>query len=153
MRRGDVYIVSIPFATGREIQKTRPAVILSSDEANCRFGTVLVAFCTSQKTDSPYHATTCATIEQSTVLCEQIFTVDKTRLLNFVGTCSDEELAEIDRCVDSLLGYSVRSSEDCVREETTVCARASRTPVPSVCLKNGKLSVSIDGKEVLEVAV
>lgn len=82
MKQFEVYYVS-PFgdSVGREIYSGRPAVIVSSDTVIANSDTVSVAYLTTRpKEDTPYHVEIESTGRTSTVLCEQIRAVDKSRL-------------------------------------------------------------------------
>jgi len=56
-RRGDVYLVSLDPATGREIKKTRPRVIVSPDELNEHLDTFIVAPMTTGGRPYPFRIT------------------------------------------------------------------------------------------------
>jgi len=43
VNRFDVYLVNLDPTVGREIQKTRPCLVVSPDEMNCHIATVIVA--------------------------------------------------------------------------------------------------------------
>ncbi|MEA5420025.1 type II toxin-antitoxin system PemK/MazF family toxin [Spirulina sp. CCNP1310] len=43
VKRFDVFWISLDPTVGREIQKTRPCVIISPDEMNCYIATVIIA--------------------------------------------------------------------------------------------------------------
>lgn len=112
LNRGDIYTVAIPHATGFEMTKQRPAVIVSSDEINLREGVVIVAFCSAseQYRDSAAHAMIRSTGRPSNVLCEHVYTVDKSRLLVYRGRVTDDELERIDIALASALGIDFAAS-------------------------------------------
>ena len=94
--RGDVYYVERYPSVGCEQQAGRPAVIVSNDLNNKHSSTVEVVYLTTKpKTDLPTHVAITATGIPSTALCEQVHTIDTTRLGSFCGSCSDDELARI----------------------------------------------------------
>ena len=98
--RGDIFFISkCDPIVGAEEEQNRPCVIISNDSGNLYGNTVIVALITSrEKKPLPVHATVrCKTL--STVLCEQILTVDKSRLSDFIRTCTAEELAEVDKAL------------------------------------------------------
>ncbi|MBQ9458773.1 MAG: type II toxin-antitoxin system PemK/MazF family toxin [Oscillospiraceae bacterium] len=104
MKRGEIYYVTIPQATGFEMTKTRPAVIVSGDGANSRENVVIVAFCSaSSHQDTPTRVIIRSTARPSTVLCEHIYAVDKSRVSTFIGCATDDEMARIDAALSSAL--------------------------------------------------
>ena len=104
MKRGEIYYVTIPQATGFEMTKTRPAVIVSGDGVNSRENVVIVAFCSaSSHQDTPTHVIIRSTARPSTVLCEHIYAVDKSRVSTFIGCATDDEMARIDAALSSAL--------------------------------------------------
>lgn len=96
IKRGDVFFcLGSPEAVGSEERKTRPVVIIQNDAGNASSPTVIVANMTTNTTrrlypmqfdiDLPGRAL-------SRVQCEQIRTVDKSRLREKVYTLTEEEL-------------------------------------------------------------
>lgn len=81
MRRGEIYWVDIPNAIGHELMKDRPAIIVSCDALNDNSPVVQVVYCSaSPKKELPEHITIRSTEQISTALCENVYTVDKSRL-------------------------------------------------------------------------
>lgn len=109
VRRGEIYYVD-KFGTqvGSEMITGRPAVIVSNDKNNRFSSTVEVVWLTGQpKTDLPTHVTirsTRATV--STALCEQITSISKERLGNFMAICTNEEMRQIDAALMISLGIN-----------------------------------------------
>jgi mRNA interferase MazF len=83
VKRFEVYLVNLDPTLGREIQKTRPCLIISPDEMNDHISTVIVAPMTTKGRDYP-----------TRVNCQfegkkgQIRTVDKIRLVKKLGKIS-----------------------------------------------------------------
>lgn len=116
MKRGDIYLVKRRDTLGAEITKTRPAVIVSNDALNASSQVVEVVYLTTQpKKELPTHATIHATGVTSTAICEQIDSVSLCLLCAQVGTCSEEEMADIDRALMASLG--LRDDEQCTTTE------------------------------------
>lgn len=101
IKRGDIVYVEIPYATGHEMMKDRPAVVVSNNAMNYTAPVVSVVYLTgSKQADRPFHVEVRAAMSarhgSSTALCEHIYTVDKSRLGKIMGTCSEEEMDAID---------------------------------------------------------
>ena len=101
IRRGDVYyIFKAGDAPGCEQHAGRPAVVVSNDLNNRHSSVVEVVYLTTKdKRPLPTHVTIHATQTKALVLCEQINSVSVTRLGNFVGRCSEEEMQRIDNAL------------------------------------------------------
>ena len=108
-KRGDIFYVKWrnpngDEAVGNEIQAGRPAVIVSGDIGNASNSNVTVVYLTSQeKRPMSVHAPVICKVP-STALCEQIYTVSKERLSEYVRTCTDEEMRGIDAGICCALG-------------------------------------------------
>lgn len=102
--RGAIYYIYPTVVTGSEMIAGRPGVIVSNDDGNEHSTVVEVVFLTTrEKSDIPTHVSINSTRKSSTALCEQVTTVDKTRIGDFIGYCSPQELEQIDSaCVVSL---------------------------------------------------
>lgn len=103
MRRGEIYWVDIPNAIGHELMKDRPAIIVSCDALNDNSPVVQVVYCSaSPKKELPEHITIRSTEQISTALCENVYTVDKSR----VGRCTRREMEQVDLGLLSGLGLA-----------------------------------------------
>lgn len=106
MRRGEIYWVDIPNAIGHELMKDRPAIIVSCDALNDNSPVVQVVYCSaSPKKELPEHITIRSTEQISTALCENVYTVDKSRVGRFVGRCTRREMEQVDLGLLSGLGW------------------------------------------------
>jgi mRNA interferase MazF len=114
MKRGEIYYIQHPDATGAEINKARPGVIVSNDALNQTSEVVEVVYLTTQpKKELPTHASIEATGRRSTALCEQINTVSILRVGAYCGTCSEEEMEDIDRALRASLDLAhIRSPRE-----------------------------------------
>jgi mRNA interferase MazF len=100
LRRGDVWLVSFDPSLGGEIQKTRPAVILSNDTANALLNRVQVVPISSQVGRLyPAEAYVDVAGERRKAMADQITTISKQRLLRQLGTLSKENLEAVARVV------------------------------------------------------
>ena len=96
VKRGDIFYISIPFATGHEMEKDRPGIVVSCDELNDTSPCIIVVLCTAAlKKDLPEHVIINSTPTKSTAMCEHICTVDKSRLDRYVGRCTDTEMERV----------------------------------------------------------
>lgn len=103
--RGEIYYVCLRPVVGSEQQAGRPAIIVSNDRNNTYSDTVEVVYLTTQpKNDLPTHVTIRSTQKVSTALCEQIHTVDVSRISDYIATCTDQELNAIDTALLISLG-------------------------------------------------
>lgn len=96
IRRGDIYKVRIPYGTGHEMLKDRPAVVVSCAELNETSPCVEVVYCSTQtRRDLPEHVTLRSTPRVCTAMCEHVATIDKTRLIEYLGHATEGELTQI----------------------------------------------------------
>lgn len=104
--RGDIfYVTKYGETTGSEQSSGRPAVVVSNDKNNEHSPTVEIVYCTTKpKEDLPTHCTIRGTTVTSTVLCEQVTTVDKQRLGDYIGSCTEDEMSRINSAIRISLG-------------------------------------------------
>ncbi len=91
--RFDVYLVRLDPTEGREMQKTRPCLIISPDEMNRYLGTVIVAPLTTRGRPYPTRVAIEFQGKQGQIVLDQIRTVDKGRLIRQLGSI-DETVAQ-----------------------------------------------------------
>src|SRR5438105_15883114 len=88
-RRGEVWWVSFDPSIGGEIQKTRPAIVISNDAANNALNRVIVIPITSQVAKVyPGEALIILNGEQRKAMAGQIMPASKQRLKNILGHLS-----------------------------------------------------------------
>jgi mRNA interferase MazF len=85
MHRFDVYLVALDPTLGSEIQKTRPCLLVSPDEANRHLATVIVAPMTTKGRDYPTRVPCRLQGKRGQVVLDQLRAVDKTRLVKRLG--------------------------------------------------------------------
>ena len=109
--RGDIfYIQNTNNNVGSEQNSGRPAIIVSNDMGNQYAPVVSVVYLTTQeKKPLPTHVKVVCK-QESTALCEQIYTVAKERIGDFICTASEEEMKQIDVALTASLGIKLGST-------------------------------------------
>ncbi len=93
-RRGEVFLVSLDPTTGREIEKTRPCLIVSPDELNAHLSTVLVAPMTTGGDRCPFRLPCRFEKKDGFIVLDQLRTVGRVRLLGRVGRIAPATLSK-----------------------------------------------------------
>lgn len=102
IERGDVFWARLDPTVGSELQKTRPVVVLSINPLNKVRKTVVVV---PLSTSAPAIEFLNVALKGGSVArCEHIRAIDKTRLLERVGSISDTDMLKIDEGVTRILG-------------------------------------------------
>jgi len=113
-RRGEVYWIDWSPGRGREQVGLRPALIIQNDIGNQYSPTTIVAAISTKIPPRAYpfqvliSSAECGLPEDSIIKCEQILTIDVTRLTSRVGRLSDAKLAEVDLAIHRSLGLICR---------------------------------------------
>ena len=125
-QRGDIFFTRFDNATGSEQSGNRPAVVLQNDVGNFYSPTLIVATLTSKaekKVNQPTHCLleNAGLNMPSVVQAEQIFTIDKSRALKYLGHLTPEDSSvtlphSIHQWAKSL---SVSSSGACMLSSST----------------------------------
>ncbi len=106
--RGEAYYVFEHEVTGSEQQGGRPAIIVSNDVGNEHSPVVeLVYLTTQEKRPLPTHVEIRSLARPSIALCEQISTVHKSRLGDYAGQASTQEMENIDKAIAVSLGLGM----------------------------------------------
>lgn len=95
MVRGEIYWCALNPTKGSEIRKTRPVAIVSPDEVNQSFRTVVVVPITSKGFSTPFRVACKVDGTSGLLLVDQLRTVDKERLGTCVGKLEEEKLQEL----------------------------------------------------------
>ena len=105
MKRGEVWWVAFVQGAEGEINKERPALIISNDAANRHLNRVqVVPFTTTVDRVYPGEALVSLSGRSVKAMADQLRTVSKTRLTNLAGHLSPSDLERVERAVILQLG-------------------------------------------------
>ena len=102
-RRGEIWDVNWSPGRGAEQQGTRPALIIQNDRGNtsATYPLTIVASMSRTERELPLHVRIAPTAENgltdyTDVKCEQVMTIEKSRLLRRRGAITSDELGRVD---------------------------------------------------------
>lgn len=102
-RRGEIWDVNWSPGRGAEQQGTRPALIIQNDRGNASptYPLTIVASMSRTERELPLHVRIAPSEENgltdyTDVKCEQLMTIEKSRLMRRRGAISSEEMARVD---------------------------------------------------------
>jgi len=102
--RFQVWLVSLNPAKGKEINKTRPCVVISPNEM-AALSTVLVAPMTTKGFDFPCRVLCKFKNKKELILLDQIRAVDKSRLVKKLGSINEKTQIELCDALQELFTY------------------------------------------------
>ena len=119
IKRGDIYYAELNPVIGSEQGGTRPVLIISNDTGNRHSPTVIIAAITGKtqtKAKLPTH-TEVKEVEgldrDSIILLEQIRTIDKQRLKQYMGLMPDNIMARVDKALAISISLNNRPNGKC----------------------------------------
>lgn len=110
IRRSDLVLVSLDPAIGSEQGKTRPVLVIQNDTGNELSPTTIIAPVTSKifskkfPTNVEIDSSNSPLRQKSTVLLNQIRTIDKQRIIKIYGRVSPSKMKEVDEAIMISLG-------------------------------------------------
>ena len=113
IHRGDIILVDFKNNEGSEQNGVRPAVVVQNDTGNSFSPTTIVCPLTSQnkKMDATHVVLLpedCGVLKPSLVLCEQVRTIDKSRIRRKIGfIISAQKLTAIEKKIMNSFGIIV----------------------------------------------
>ena len=115
IKRGEVYLADLDPIVGSEQGGVRPVVVIQNDIGN-KFSTTTIAAITTKdkRSEMPTHIHLDGAIEplrDSVVLLEQIRTIDKLRLIKYIGKLSDAVMKQIDEAYLISIGVTKRNNK------------------------------------------
>ena len=103
IKRGEIYYANLCPIVGSEQGGVRPVVILQNDKGNFHSRTTIIAAITSEldKPNLPTHVIFKADCmkQRSMILLEQIRTVDKSRIGDFIGLVDENTMKQVDKAL------------------------------------------------------
>lgn len=113
VKRGEIYYIEAgsEHTVGSEQRSGRPAIIVQNDKGNENSSTVEVVYLTTQdKKPLPTHVEINSSKYKSIALCEQIKTIRKDRLGDYVGQITKQEQQELDKALAVSIGIDITSN-------------------------------------------
>lgn len=103
IRRGDVYYADLSPVVGSEQGGVRPVVVVQNDKGNRYSKTIIVAPISKKMSKPPIPTHVIFSDDSlsyvSMILCEQLRTIDKKRLGQWICTLDDKTLEKINRAI------------------------------------------------------
>ena len=112
IKRGQIHLAVLDPVVGKEISKTRPVLIVSNDKNNEFSGTATILPITSKNLQKIYpfevllSKGTGKLPKTSKVKADQIRTLDKNRIVKFIGAISKQKMDEIEKAIRVHLALS-----------------------------------------------
>lgn len=151
IKRGDIYYIDNTPTAGSEQQGGRPAIVVSNNICNSKSPVIEVVFLTAQpKTDMPTHCVVRSTGRTSTALCEQITSVSTSRVGDYIGEVTKDEMARIDTALMISLGIEEAPEQSKMEDRAHILAQAMMIP-PKSEIKPPADAELIECKAQLEV--
>ena len=117
MKRGDIYFADLDPVIGSEQGGKRPVLIIQNDLGNRFSPTVIILPLTSQQgkrplaTHVPLSPPQGGIRKPSVILCEQVRTLEKSRLLWLMGHLKTEKMALVERALQAAVGAAKEEDE------------------------------------------
>lgn len=95
VKRGEIWLAALDPTVGREIQKTRPCLIISPDEMNANLRTAIAAPLTTGSHPAPFRIALRFRDKNGLILLDQIRTLDRARLVKRMGRVNAAKMAAV----------------------------------------------------------
>ena len=112
-KKGDIVVVRFPFVlrNGSEVQKGRPALIISDEKVKRRYSDVILAAITSQIPDDVMElelviepAKGTGLLKKSLVRLDFIMTIPENLISRKIGRLSEDKVKQVESRIDRSLG-------------------------------------------------
>ena len=132
IKRGEIYLADLSPVVGSEQGGMRPVLIVQNNMGNKYSPTVIAAAITSslEKNKLPTHIRLSDTElgRESIILMEQIRTIDKSRLVKYMGSVGEDIMEQVDGALKISLGFKM-----CIRDRARpirpiICSARLRAP-------------------------
>lgn len=112
LTRGDIHYIFESETSGSEMRAGRPAIIVSNNKCNSHSSVIEIVYLTTKsKTDLPTHVAIRSASKPSIAVCEQISSVNKSRVGSYIGTCTTAEMDAVNIAIAISLAIDYPLSE------------------------------------------
>jgi mRNA interferase MazF len=131
IKRGDIFYADLNPIVGSEQGDTRPVLVVQNDMGNEHSPCVIVTPLTGnlKKIHLPTHVVIPRSVgldRDSLALVEQIRTIDRTRISDYIGRINDTQQAAIDKALSICVGLEKRRSPKGEMLVLSLCGRCER---------------------------
>lgn len=131
IKRGDIYYADLSPVTGSEQGGVRPVLIIQNDKGNHYSPTVIAAAITGRKKRwMPTHVRLyrqAGLSRSSCVMLEQVRTIDRARLIRYIGSLDEGTMAAVDTALAVSMGMESKGRHSEQSEE----GRDRRMKIPA----------------------
>ncbi|TGK82537.1 type II toxin-antitoxin system PemK/MazF family toxin [Leptospira noumeaensis] len=99
----EIYLINLDPTVGIEIQKSKPCIVISPNEMNQFIGTVMIAPMTTASKRYPTRMELSFQEKKGSIVLDQIRTVDKSRLIQKLGSADQKTIQKIKRVIKEML--------------------------------------------------
>jgi mRNA interferase MazF len=151
IKRGDIYYAKLNPVVGSEQGDTRPVLVVQNNKGNKHSPTIVIVpiSCNLNKNPLPTHVIIpylSGLKSDSLALAEQIRTIDRSRIGEYIGRIGDDVQSKIDTALAIGIGIDIRHSPKGEMFVLTLCSRCEGDFRESgyVVVRKGWLSVKED---------
>ncbi len=112
IQRGDIYFANLSPAAGSEQSGVRPVLVIQNNIGNRHSPTIITAAITGymkggrQPTHVRLKGAACGLFQDSTVLLEQLRTLDRSRLRAYMGNVGTDKMREVNDALAISIGLA-----------------------------------------------
>lgn len=149
MKRGQVYYADLNPVIGSEQGGIRPCLIIQNNTGNLHSPTVIIAAMTTQcKANIPTHVAVssedhCLDINTK-ILLEQLRTIDKSRMRDFVGKLSNGTMKKVDEVLHISLALNKERKEEAKLSELQIFEKEDFGSIRTIMVENEPWFVASD---------
>ncbi|MCG6143285.1 type II toxin-antitoxin system PemK/MazF family toxin [Leptospira bandrabouensis] len=99
----EIYLINLDPTVGFETQKSRPCIVISPNEINQFIGTVMIAPMTTASKNYPTRVELTFQGKKGSIVLDQIRTVDKSRLVQKLGSADSKTIQKIKKVIKEML--------------------------------------------------
>jgi len=104
INRFEIWLINLDPTVGKEIQKTRPCLVVAPNEMNA-LHTTIIAPLTSKGFEFPMRVKVNFQDKDGLILLDQIRTVDKQRLIKKLGVLDNKKSKEVSKVLIDMFSF------------------------------------------------